>query len=449
MAGECPRAAGRRNMNHPIASHSLLAACLWLPLGTAMAVAPVTIGPSGVSPVVAAAPDGTLFAAAEQNLYRSTNAGVTWAHLAGPGILSSLVATDSAITVDPAGRVYLTFNYISGASTALCTSDDAGSTWRCDAALVTGGTAQPWVAARSAAAYLEATPSAGEAAFLASDTGGASWLATPFSGTPLSGAAGPLMASPASSHVLQANKWRDPSDDVNHVAVQVLAPGAGPLGTTIFAATRTTPLLHPNGLPSGAFDTAGTLYLVSEAMNGAMGQQLVVASSADEGASWVTLPALPGGNAGTATLGWLTAGAPGHVGVLYYFSPQSGSAASLPPSATWSVMWAESSDADTATPHWAVSTLENIGHLGPICGSCQGEAHFAGNFLNAKFDDAGRAHLVWVAEDSQHGTTLRYAPSKAADTIAPSGGGGGALDPALLAVLGSLVLARRRRFAPE
>src|SRR5207244_7241090 len=46
--------------------------------------APVTVGTLGNEPVIAVAPDGTLYISALQHIYRSTDGGATWTNLPRP-----------------------------------------------------------------------------------------------------------------------------------------------------------------------------------------------------------------------------------------------------------------------------------------------------------------------------------------------------------------------------
>jgi len=90
---------------------------------------PVTVGVDGNEPLVAEAPDGTLYISALQHLYSSTDSGKTWNELLGPIYASSInLNSDSSISVDPGNRLYFTFDYPYAGTTAVCTSDDRGIT---------------------------------------------------------------------------------------------------------------------------------------------------------------------------------------------------------------------------------------------------------------------------------------------------------------------------------
>src|SRR5438132_70298 len=96
--------------------------------------APVTVGTTGNEPVLAVAPDGTLYISALQHFYRSTDGGATWTNPPGPPESQVNLNTDSSLSVDPNNRVYFTFDYPYAGTTAVCTSDDKGDTWACDPA---------------------------------------------------------------------------------------------------------------------------------------------------------------------------------------------------------------------------------------------------------------------------------------------------------------------------
>src|SRR5437879_9061583 len=51
---------------------------------------PVTVGVHGNEPLIAAAPDGTLYISALQHIYSSTDSGSTWTELLGPIYASSI-----------------------------------------------------------------------------------------------------------------------------------------------------------------------------------------------------------------------------------------------------------------------------------------------------------------------------------------------------------------------
>jgi hypothetical protein len=78
---------------------------------------------------------------------------------------------------------------------------------------------------------------------------------------------------------------------------------------------------------------------------------------------------------------------------------------------TWSVMWAESFNADRTVPTWTVKTVESPIHTGAICisASCSGSNRFAGDFISSIIDSHDVDHLTWMKQDGSTGaTSIRY-----------------------------------------
>ena len=354
----------------------------------------VTVGGQGNEPLVTTAPDGTVYISALQHLYRSTDAGANWVKLAGPIYASQLnVASDSSISVDPGGRLYFTFDYPYAGTTAVCTSDDRGETWACNPAVVPGGTDRMWVTAPTTSSAYEVTNEGlYETAFLTSLDRGTTWIPTQLGNGLLEPQTGPLFQKPGSPRVLQPIKVFD-SNSVQLYVYTPLATG------TVLSESRPTGLPLPTALPSASLSSDGALYLASESASTGGGRQVVVARSTDEGATWTHLPPIPETTTGTATFTWVASGSPGHVGVLYYYTNLAGDPGNLP-SADWSAMWAETRDANAATPTWTVTTLETSVHAGSICiaAGCTGTGRFAGDFISAAIDSDDVAHLTWMID---------------------------------------------------
>jgi hypothetical protein len=107
----------------------------------------------------------------------------------------------------------------------------------------------------------------------------------------------------------------------------------------------------------------------------------------------------------------VAAGEPGHIGVLYYYTTGNGSDSGLMTTSNWDAVWAESFNANTATPTWTVTTVENLVHTGAICAAagCMGSDRFAGDFISAIIDNTGAAHLTWMKQANGIGTiSIRY-----------------------------------------
>ena len=377
----------------------------------APAPTPVTVGVHGNEPLLAAAPDGTLYISALQHIYSSIDSGATWTELLGPIYASSInLNSDSSISVDPGNRLFFTFDYPYAGTTAVCTSDDRGITWNCIPAVVPGGTDRMWTLAPTLTDDYETTNEGlYETAFLHSTDRGSTWTATSIGAGLLEPQTGPLLQVPGSSNVLQITKiFGTLPQETPELKLYVYAPGSS---GSIIAAVRSTGLPLPVALPSAALGKDGQLWVASEEPNPAGGVEVVLAHSANQGVTWSKLPPLPKTTTGTATFTWVAAGSAGHVGVIYYYTPDNGTDTSAMSNSTWSVMWAESFNATSATPSWAVRVVEPNVHTGAICAAagCSGDNRFAGDFINSLIDANNVAHLTWMIEDmSTQATTIRY-----------------------------------------
>jgi hypothetical protein len=371
---------------------------------------PVTVGVHGNEPLVAAAPDGTLYISALQHIYRSTNSGATWTELLGPIYSSSInLNSDSSISVDPGNRLYFTFDYPYAGTTAVCTSDDRGVTWNCNPAVVPGGTDRMWTLAPTLTDDYEVTNEGlYETSFLHSTDRGSTWTPTAVGAGLLEPQTGPLLQKPGSSNVLQITKiFGELPQETPELKLYVYSPNTP---GSIISAVRSTGLPIPNALPSAALGKDGELWVATEQVNPAGGFSVVLGHSSDEGITWSKLPPIPATTTGTATFTWVAAGSPGHVGVIYYYTRDNGAPGSMTTS-TWSVMWAETFNATSPTPAWRITTVEPGVHTGAICAAagCSGDDRFAGDFINSLIDSHDVAHLTWMKEDmSTQATTIRY-----------------------------------------
>jgi hypothetical protein len=375
---------------------------------------PVTVGVHGNEPLIAAAPDGTLYISALQHIYSSTDSGATWTELLGPIYASSInLNSDSSISVDPGNRLFFTFDYPYAGTTAVCTSDDRGITWNCNPAVVPGGTDRMWTLAPTLTDDYEVTNEGlYETAFLHSTDRGSTWTPTSIGAGLFEPQTGPLLQIPGSSDVLQITKiYGTLPQEVPELKLYVYSPNST---GSIISAVRSTGLPLPLALPSAAIGRDGQLWLASEELNPAGGKQVVLARSTNAGLTWSKLAPIPGTTTGTAIFTWVAAGGPHHVGVLYYYTPDNGDPGSMTNS-TWSVMWAESFNADSPIPTWAVINVESAIHTGAICvaAGCTGDNRFAGDFISSLIDANDIAHLTWMKEDmSTQATTIRYARIK-------------------------------------
>jgi hypothetical protein len=360
--------------------------------------AAVTVGTVGNEPLIAAAPDGTLYISALQHLYRSTDGGANWTTVVGPPEAEQLnLNSDSSISVDPGNRLYFTFDYPYAGTTAVCTTDDKGVSWFCNPAVVPGGTDRMWVVAPTTSAAYEVTNEGlYETAFLMTGDRGLSWVPKGIGDGLLQPQSGPLLQKPCSAKVVQPIK-------ASGLQLYVYDPGTT---GAILSDVRPTGLANPSALPGAAFSLDGVLYVSSEDFNATGGRQILVSRSADEGVTWTQLPPIPATTTGTATFSWVAAGAPGHIGVIYYYSAANGDPSTMI-GANWSAMWAETFNADSASPTWTVATVENLIRTGPVCiAGCNGSNRFAGDFISAVIDSTGAAHLTWMRHDGGESPVL-------------------------------------------
>lgn len=362
---------------------------------------PVNVGTAGNEPIVLAAPDGTIYISALQHIYRSTDSGSTWKQLAGPVFAGQInLNSDSSMSMDPGGRLYMTYDWPYAGSTAVCTSDDHGDNWTCNPIALPGGTDRMWITAPSnSEAFLGTNEGLYETVFLKSIDRGLTWAPTQLGSGVLEPQTGPLMRKPGGSDILQPLKAAT-------LSFYVFSSG---INTGATSSVRPTTLPNPFALPSASFTADGTLYASTEVPNAAGGAQVVVARSGDEGRTWMNLPPIPEAAGGTAAFSWIAAGSRGHVAVIYYYTTANGAPGALD-SATWSAVWAESYNADAANPTWTVSTVDPSIRTGAICvaSSCSGDNRFAGDFITAAIDGSDNAHLTWMRKNTDAGATIRY-----------------------------------------
>lgn len=413
LSAESPRRSAVSNKgNEPIKQNVSLSA-------------PVTVGTLGNEPVIAIAPDKTLYISALQHLYRSTDGGSTWTNLPGPTESQVTLASDSSLSVAPNNRLYFSFDYPYAGTTAVFTSDDKGETWSGNPAVVPGGTDRMWVVSPSnSAAYEVTNQGLYETTFLMSTDGGMTWLPKAIGSGILEPQTGPLLQKVCDTKVIQPIKvFGTTPSDVPELKLYVFDPTTT---GSILSDIRPTGLGLPTALPSGAFSLDGVLYVCAEEPNAAGGRQVIVARSSDEGQTWTKLPPIPETATGTATFTWVAAGAPGHIGVIYYYTPDNGSNPGTMATSNWSVVWAESYNGNTASPTWTVTTLESLVHTGAICAAadCMGTDRFAGDFITAIIDEqltappnapagsvtaGGASHLTWMKQDNGNGAiSIRY-----------------------------------------
>lgn len=368
--------------------------------GTAPAA--VDVGTKGNEPLITGAPDGTLYISALTNVYRSRDSGATWTKVPNPTLGTAVLASDSAISVDPGGRLYYTFDYPYAGNTAICTSDDRGDTWNCNPAVVPGGTDRMWIVAPSTSEAFETTNEGlYQTTFLNSADRGQTWTPQQFGNAVTQPQTGNLSELNAGTYVLQ------PLNENGYIFVYRFNPAQQ---LNVLSDVQPTGVPSGAALPASAMGRDGSYFVAGEAPNAAGGRQIVVGRSVNQGASFSVLPPVPQTTKGTAAFSAIVAGSSGHVGVLYYYTTANGDPGSL--NATWNVMYAETYDALASAPVWRTVTLDTNVHTGAICAalSCSGANRFAGDFISGYADGGDYANLTWVKQDPGATTThVRFA----------------------------------------
>lgn len=379
---------------------------------------PVTVGATGGfagEPQIAVGRDGTVLVSATNPLYVSVDGGASFYDAMNEDVsLSS--SSDSSVAMDPAGRIYYAVDWPGPGSTEVCSSDDHGHRWSCNPFAMAGVTDRMWIAAPDASVtYLVTNVGAYQTTLLASADGGVTWSTVATGFKVLDPATGPLafQRSPGAPAL--------PVQPYNHVGSYIGVFDYAEGGSLVLP--HATPLPPSNAIPSAQFDAAGALYIASEENVGA-GTGLVVGRSPDRGASW-TVDHVPTPGIATVTFESVAAGSPGHVGVVFYGSALAGDPKNIAADAPWDAWWAESWDADAASPTWTLTRLDPGVHAGPICActstSTSGSAHFAYDFISATIDANDDAHAAWVRQPPPYSvlnTEIRYArPSSVAPTV--------------------------------
>lgn len=384
----------------------------------------VTVGAHGNEPLVRAAADGTLYVSALQHLYVSRDGGKHWTESTGSPYSTTLNEnSDSSIQTDAKGRLYMTFDWPYAGATAVCTSNDRATTMNCNPAVVPGGTDRMWIAVKDpTTSYLVTNEGLYQTVFEVSTDGGMTYVPRQTTAATVADPTdGPLLVSPKTGAVVQ------PIIDnlTNQTATDNFESGTGVLrvfdpSVTAVPANVTKypiPLTAGGALPGAAYGRDGTLYVTAEKAilgNGGhiVGVGVQVARSRDDGKTWTVLPMIPGTTNGTSTFVALGAGKAGHIGLVFYRAKVAGNPGTVPASTHWDAVYAESTDALSAHPHWTMTTVDKDAHVGVICATagCMGNGRFAGDFLDVSFDTKDRPQIVWMRNypATSDNTEIRY-----------------------------------------
>ena len=130
--------------------------------------------------------------------------------------------------------------------------------------------------------------------------------------------------------------------------------------------------------------------------------------------TWSTPQAVDPGTGNSNVFPWLVAGSAGNVAVAWYGSTLS-NAATCPGAGTkgngtsvsdnclnvWHVGYAQSTDANTASPTWSAADITGTVHKGPICNkglSCADGTRTMLDFFDVAMDSQGRANIAFVSD---------------------------------------------------
>ncbi|MDQ1747934.1 MAG: hypothetical protein QOD07_2197 [Frankiaceae bacterium] len=388
----------------------------------------VTIGADGNEPLIRSAPDGTLYVSALQHLYVSRDAGRHWTQSAGSPYSTTLNQnSDSSIQVDAKGRLYMTFDWPYAGATAVCTSDDHATTMSCDPSAIPGGTDRMWIAVASpTTSYLVTNEGLYQTVFsVSTDVANSYAPRQTTAATVADPTDGPLLVSPTTGAVVQpiidnlTNQTATDNFESGTGVLRVFDPSA--TGTPANVSKYPIPLTAGGALPGAAYGKDGTLYVTAEKAIRGNGGKIVgvgvqVARSRDDGKTWTVLPMIPGTAKGTSTFVALGAGKAGHVGLVFYRASVAGNPGTVPASTHWDAVYAESTDALSAHPHWTLTTVDEDAHVGVICATagCLGSGRFAGDFLDTTFDAKDRPQIVWMRDTpgSATATQIRYTTTR-------------------------------------
>jgi len=336
----------------------------------------VVVGDNGNEPVVRVAPDGTVYVAALHHVYVSTDMGRTFKEVDFKGLIP-VYASDSALSVAPDGRAYVAFDWPYAGETAVCNSNDRGTTWSCVAIAVAGATDRMWVLAPTAQdAYLITGQTLDRPTFAASHDAGATWTTT-YQDLMQEVQGADLAWDPVQQLVVEAAS--DP--DGAGWGVRAWKPDGSWVGYT------TMDLPAPGGGETLAVDAAGTWWATACAPGG--GCPPAVGMSKDQGKTWA-LTQIPA-EGKTFLLPFIAAGAQDRVVTGWY---ETNASSADDARAEWRFVVAQTRDG----ARWERTLLTpKPVHTGAMCSSitCLGEARFAGDFIGLALDSKGDAYAAW------------------------------------------------------
>ncbi|HUR68183.1 MAG TPA: sialidase family protein [Candidatus Thermoplasmatota archaeon] len=384
------------------------------------------LGPGFGEPEIAAAPDGTLYVAAVNDIYRSDDAGATWVEakldLDGGG--------DGDIAVGPDGRVHWLGLFAKDAPIPYYASDDKGDSWTKPVDLSNKtGSDREWIDARQDSPWVYTawrdSDDDGIVAFRSSADGGATW--NDRVAISEDAIAGPLVHGPANGSVYQAQATFSSGPTSMDAGIRLAR--SHDHGATWDVVPIVTPPQSVQfgivGLPFSIFpviaaDDAGTLYVAY-----AVDQEMLpspiplpksvarfgvfLQTSEDDGETW-TQPRLLSSPDHAAIMPFVVAGAKGRIAIAWYENTYGLPNDNLPDS--WNTILYESIDADTEAPQeqWA-QLNEAPTHLGSICTNGAGCFLTGGDrslldFLEIAIAPSGQPVVTFASTDRPHQGTF-------------------------------------------
>lgn len=375
-------------------------------------------------PNIAVAPDGTVYVAAVNDIYRSEDLGATY-ELVKSGLDGG---GDGDLAVTPEGTLHWLGLFGTDAPIPYAASTDRGETWTdiLDISNETGSDRE-WIDARQDEPTVYAAwrdgDDGGIVAFRSSFDGGKTWNERVTVSEDAVG--GPLAHGPVPGQVYQAQATFQSAETAMDASIR-LARSADHGATW-----ETVPILTPTqgpqaglvGFPFSIFpvvsvDDAGTLYLAYAVDQGnapgglkpvaRFGVYLTV--SKDQGDTW-SEPRLLSSADHAAIMPWIAAGAPGRVAIVWYENTQGVPHDNLPD--LWNVQLMEMVGADTDTPQTQVVQLNDApNHVGSICTSGLACLLTAGDrsvldFFEVALTPEGHPVVTWAGTDHPYqGMTL-------------------------------------------
>lgn len=393
---------------------------------------PVSTEYPGAEPVIAVAPDGTIYVEGigsdgtgnVNKISRSDDGGATWIDITPPAVGES-TSNDGFVAVSTDGTLYGA--NVFGTTFQLFRSEDKGASWEPLAPpRVPASMHRHWIVAigdtvhlaqeafpPGFAGYLVGLPTLAEAGtpnegmwYVRSEDGGTTW-SIPQQIDPIVNFAGQgNMAVSADGTKLYIPRYEEerPVEEYTYADGRwyMLASedgGASWERREMFDLTSEI----STAVPALAVDPAGALLLAWSQEIG--GQSRVVYASSPDTRAW-SAPRELTDAPGTHAMAWLAARAQGEIGVMWYSANATGTASKV--AAEWFVDYALVQDATSGSPRVTTARVTpapvhhgNICAKGPACGA--GEDRSLLDYPWMVFHDE-RAHLVFPSTEWERGS---------------------------------------------